>query len=795
MTPEATADGQYTGCDVVEVRAGNIVNIRAHDFAGDRFIEGAGFVWTNGRFLYYAGSQGVGRSPNDGSVGTPTSIASGAQQASFGHAMFADPTMNQNFRFCSSCARDVTTGGVAPGGIFNQLQCLDDDLRYQSYHALPSTYTMNSLFFIAAGGGAVVFFDSSGHWQLVTLSCTSQSTVEQLQTPTGLSVGYPESPSFCATLGRAMSGILEAVEGEYRVVYTGRAEAGQSVLRRFGLQSDTVPHGDFDHYDPPVNDELHSGSLMAPASCADVKPICSVATDWTRVYAHFEKESYGPVSANWSYVGCYADSCDFAPGWSDGHWVRLGHVDGSGSIMARPWHSGAECVQSVRRTYPDANGARYDVRDNDCLAVFGMTNPANQESTIWQSCQFATDEVREVDVQGGAGAADACAVACAGFTPPYTHFSLQGSSSCFCQNEYSSQAEVDIGECDADSDVSDTGVADLCGNGQDDCATRNAIYEISGVVSGPLPASAPCPAMPFNEAVSHCTAPAEDVQTTCDDAPVASSGAQRLAGVTSCIGVDMNPYSGDDGGFVWTDGRYTYVGGNSGVGAQRGGVAALDGAWHENLFQVTSHTQQSNYGWAIFADATQGQIYRLCSSCTSTPTSGNVDPGGSFNQLQCLDDRLGYQSYQSLPQTYTMSSQLFMATGGGETVFYDSQGHWQLITLGCNSDSPPLVRSLGSGSHVQHFGGCASQGNAMSGILEYHAGRYSVVYPQPTGQLWRKTLPDGDDVRIGNVDHGSYGWDDHVCSIATDYENIYLHYEHGGGLDEALVTCGATFRP
>ena len=136
--------------------------------------------------------------------------------------------------------------------------------------------------------------------------------------------------------------------------------------------------------------------------------------------------------------------------------------------------------------------------------------------------------------------------------------------------------------------------------------------------------------------------------------------------------------------------------------------------------------------------------------------------GGSFNQVQCLDDDLAYQHHvflvdeQGQQQSYTMGSQFFVAAGGGVMVFFDSSSNWQLVTLGCNSNSP--VRSLGGGSYLSQTNWCASLSSAMSGILEFNAGQYSVVYPHPTGQLWRKVLPGESDEQIGEIDSGSCGW-------------------------------------
>eukprot|EP01052_Picozoa_sp_SAG31_P065515 SAG31_NODE_24342_length_483_cov_6.942708_1_plen_158_part_01 len=141
-----------------------------------------------------------------------------------------------------------------------------------------------------------------------------------------------------------------------------------------------------------------------------------------------------------------------------------------------------------------------------------------------------------------------------------------------------------------------------------------------------------------------------------------------------------------------------------------------------------------------------------------------------------------------------MNSQLLLAVGGGRLVFYDSDGQWQLLTLVCGEGTDPIVQSIGEGEMVEHFEGCASNGNAMSGILEYSGGLYSVVYAGNMGQLWRKILPDGEDVMISNVNSGEWPWSgDHVCSVATDYRSIFVHFHNADDGNELLVSCHATF--
>ena len=75
--------------------------------------------------------------------------------------------------------------------------------------------------------------------------------------------------------------------------------------------------------------------------------------------------------------------------------------------------------------------------------------------------------------------------------------------------------------------------------------------------------------------------------------------------VDSCRAVDAGDSStggGGDGAFVWTNGRFVYYAGNSGVARMEVGGGSLSGTE-----QVTTNTQQSQLGFAMFADPTMGQ--------------------------------------------------------------------------------------------------------------------------------------------------------------------------------------------
>ena len=61
----------------------------------------------------------------------------------------------------------------------------------------------------------------------------------------------------------------------------------------------------------------------------------------------------------------------------------------------------------------------------------------------------------------------------------FQYFGLQWANECWCGNTYGSHGEASIGDCDADANIDR--VADLCGNGQQDCGYRNAVYRITEI--------------------------------------------------------------------------------------------------------------------------------------------------------------------------------------------------------------------------------------------------------------------------------------------------------------------------
>lgn len=85
------------------------------------------------------------------------------------------------------------------------------------------------------------------------------------------------------------------------------------------------------------------------------------------------------------------------------------------------------------------------------------------------------DEYGARTITPGDGALDECAAACSDFA----YMGLHWTNECFCGNEgsYGAQGEADSIDCDSDGDVSD-GIADLCGNGQENCGYRMAVYRI-----------------------------------------------------------------------------------------------------------------------------------------------------------------------------------------------------------------------------------------------------------------------------------------------------------------------------
>ena len=89
--------------------------------------------------------------------------------------------------------------------------------------------------------------------------------------------------------------------------------------------------------------------------------------------------------------------------------------------------------------------------------------------------------------------------ACADLYNSYAYFGLQRVNRCFCDNSYNNGygnngnqdncpgGECPLTDCNADGAIDADGTADLCGNGQDNCDNRNAVYEINTGTPAPSP--------------------------------------------------------------------------------------------------------------------------------------------------------------------------------------------------------------------------------------------------------------------------------------------------------------------
>merc|ERR1719424_792544 len=78
-------------------------------------------------------------------------------------------------------------------------------------------------------------------------------------------------------------------------------------------------------------------------------------------------------------------------------------------------------------------------------------------------------------------AAMECMTRCVGESQPY--FGLQWVNECFCSDQYGTQGEADIADCDEDGVLDADGTASLCANGQGNCGWRNAVYDNGYVAS------------------------------------------------------------------------------------------------------------------------------------------------------------------------------------------------------------------------------------------------------------------------------------------------------------------------
>eukprot|EP01048_Picozoa_sp_COSAG05_P006214 COSAG05_NODE_393_length_10383_cov_34.037923_4_plen_2027_part_00 len=276
----------------------------------------------------------------------------------------------------------------------------------------------------------------------------------------------------------------------------------------------------------------------------------------------------------------------------------------------------------------------------------------------------------------------------------------------------------------------------------------------------------------------------------CQDLPCPTS--RPVASVSECSVVEGENGGGDDGGQVFTNGRYVYYIGDS-------GVARTSSTSFTSLDHIRGDVP-SDWGKALFADASVGQIYRLCHDCGSAVTGSQVNEGGTATQLQCLDDDLNFQSVVDLSISYTMQNPMVLAVGEGNVAFLDSANHWQLMTLPPGCSAAPEVMDLGVGSGPSEPGSwCESLDRVQVGYLESAIGDNGITFSvllvgsNDNNKLRRFTLPDGGEEILS---FPFCYWSGNTCSLAMDIEKrqFYAHGESQCGLAETVFSCPVEFQ-
>eukprot|EP01052_Picozoa_sp_SAG31_P038799 SAG31_NODE_5253_length_2647_cov_2.193485_1_plen_252_part_10 len=78
----------------------------------------------------------------------------------------------------------------------------------------------------------------------------------------------------------------------------------------------------------------------------------------------------------------------------------------------------------------------------------------------------------------------------------FRYMGLQWVNECFCGNQFGAQDEARPTDCDTDGEVEDGGIADLCGDGENTCGNRNAIYNVATVLRTQPRSPPPSPPAP-----------------------------------------------------------------------------------------------------------------------------------------------------------------------------------------------------------------------------------------------------------------------------------------------------------
>ena len=135
-------------------------------------------------------------------------------------------------------------------------------------------------------------------------------------------------------------------------------------------------------------------------------------------------------------------------------WSALASIHGAGSRLA---------FDGVITTGFGYIGCFQDCDSGRCIGNRDLGGPKLELTTIGQGLRTLAQ--------------------CAAFCGDYSYMGLQFTDNCFCSNTYGSQGAAPATDCDADGRVPTGGSADLCGQGDEVCGHRNAVYAVDASAS------------------------------------------------------------------------------------------------------------------------------------------------------------------------------------------------------------------------------------------------------------------------------------------------------------------------
>eukprot|EP00930_Biecheleria_cincta_P046630 TRINITY_DN3217_c0_g1_i1.p1 TRINITY_DN3217_c0_g1~~TRINITY_DN3217_c0_g1_i1.p1 ORF type:complete len:933 (+),score=127.99 TRINITY_DN3217_c0_g1_i1:25-2799(+) len=243
-----------------------------------------------------------------------------------------------------------------------------------------------------------------------------------------------------------------------------------------------------------------------------------------------------------------------------------------------------------------------------------------------------------------------------------------------------------------------------------------------------------------------------------------------------CNVVDMNSYSGDDGGLIWYSPSYNkvYYEGDSNIVRYSSGSNLV----YEAGFN--SHLE------SVHADPVSGQIYQLMSG------SNALAAATTFTDVKCLDVDLTVRSTVPLSSSFTLSNPYSIYIGDQALVARDSVGNWQLVSLACIGTL--AVTTLGSSSALPLR---TCERGRQGGMLEFDGMNFYIFYARNDGTVWKRVIhgPAKDQeeqlvsTRLSDI-----------CSLSFDYDlgRWYFHAENlmygSSSYAESLASCPASFQ-